>query len=215
MDRHPQFPRLESYWDNKHRGRLITDDGEVSVVYYFFTDFVNMFYRLGLIFLYHCCITQRLLPLRIHTHSPLSWDEQYAPFIRRAGFLQLTRLMSAHLSLMDSAALTALVDRWRPETHTFHLLCGEITVTLQDVTMILGLPIDGAPVSGTVSLAGWRDSVVATIGLRPPNVPADQKDRKTICVHSGWLTAHFDTCSEDAEDGAVQRYARSCLLLYE
>jgi hypothetical protein len=42
-DRHPQFPLLESYWDNKHRGHLIAEDGEVSVVYYFYTDFMNMF----------------------------------------------------------------------------------------------------------------------------------------------------------------------------
>jgi hypothetical protein len=148
-------------------------------------------------------------------HSPLSWDERYAPFIRRAGFLPLARIVSGHLPMMDSTALTTHVNRWRPETHTFHLPCGEITMTLPDVAMILGLPIDGAPVSGMVSLAGWRDSVVAAIGLRPPDVPADQKDRKTTDVHSGWLTAHFDTCPEDAEDGAVQRYAQSCLLSYE
>ena len=41
--------------------------------------------------------------------------------------------------MFDNTALTALVDRWRPETHTFHLPCGELTVTLQDVAMILGL----------------------------------------------------------------------------
>jgi hypothetical protein len=86
-------------------------------------------------------------------------------FIQRARFLPLARLVSGHLPMMDSTALMALVDRWRPETHTFHLPCGEITVTLQDIAMILGLPIDGAPVSGTVSPAGWRDSVVAAIGL--------------------------------------------------
>ncbi len=81
--------------------------------------------------------------------------------------------------------------------------------------MILGLPIDGAPVSGTVSPAGWRDSFTTAIGLRPPDVPADQKDRKTSGAHSGWLTAHFDTCPEDAEDDVVQMYARSFLLSYE
>jgi hypothetical protein len=43
MYRHPQFPLLESYWDNKYRGRLIANDGEVSAIYYFYTDFVNMF----------------------------------------------------------------------------------------------------------------------------------------------------------------------------
>jgi hypothetical protein len=67
--------------------------------------------------------------------------------------------------MMDSTALTTLVDWWRPETHTFHLPCGESTVTLQDVSMILGLPINGAPVSRMVSPAGWRDSIVAAIGL--------------------------------------------------
>ncbi|KAK1604832.1 hypothetical protein QYE76_028505 [Lolium multiflorum] len=46
---------------------------------------------------------------------------------------------------MNAAALTALVDRWRPETHTFDLRAGEMTPTLQDVSMILGLPIQGEP----------------------------------------------------------------------
>jgi hypothetical protein len=30
-------------------------------------------------------------------------------------------------------------------------------------------------------------------------------------IHSEWLTAHFDTCSEGVEDTIVWRYARSCL----
>jgi hypothetical protein len=79
---------------------------------------------------------------------------------------------------------------------------------LQDIAMILGLPIDGTPVSGTVSLGGWRDSIRAAIGLRPPNVLADQKGKKMMGVHSRWLTTHFDTCPEDAEDAVIQRYAR-------
>jgi hypothetical protein len=105
------------------------------------------------------------LPLRIHTHSPLSWDERYTPFIWRAGFLPLALIVSGHLLMMNSAVLTPLVDWWSPETHTFHLPCGEIMVTLQDVAMILDLPIDGAPISGMVSPAGWRDSIVAAISL--------------------------------------------------
>jgi hypothetical protein len=73
--------------------------------------------------------------------------------------------------MMDSATLMALVDWWRPETHMFHFSCGETIVTLQDVAMILGLPIDGTPVCGMVSPSGWRDSVGAAIGLRPPPPP--------------------------------------------
>src|SRR5438105_15699337 len=44
----------------------------------------------------------------------------------------------------DRSLLTALVDRWRSETHTFHLPFGEVRVTLQDVAMLTGLPIAGA-----------------------------------------------------------------------
>jgi hypothetical protein len=57
------------------------------------------------------------------------WDEQYESFIRRAGFLPLAQLITRGLPLMDGAALMALVDRWHPKTHTFHLISGEITVT--------------------------------------------------------------------------------------
>jgi hypothetical protein len=69
--------------------------------------------------------------------------------------------------------------------------------------MILGLPIDDTPVCGMVSPAGWRDSVGHAIDLRSFDVAPDQKDRKTMGVHSGWLTTHFNTCLEDVEDAVV------------
>jgi hypothetical protein len=90
---------------------------------------------------------------------PPMWDERYESIICCAGFLPLARLINRGLPLMDAATLMALVDRWHPETHMFHLLSGEIMVTLQDIAMILCLPIDGTPVCGMVSPAGWRDSV--------------------------------------------------------
>jgi hypothetical protein len=46
---------------------------------------------------------------------------------------------------------------------------------------------------------------------RPPDVPTDHKDRKTTDVHSGWLTTHFNTCREGAEDTVIQRYVWSCV----
>jgi hypothetical protein len=182
-----------------------------TIAFMYFTYFVIMLLRMGLIFLYYYCVPQHLQPLRIRTHKPLTWDEWYASFIRCARFLSLARLLTGDLTVMDSTALMTLVDQWHPETHTFHLPCGETTVMLQDVAMILGLPIDNTPVCETVSPGGWRDSVSAAIDLRPPNVPTDQKDRKTTGVHSRWLIAHFDTCPEGAKDAVVQRYARSYL----
>jgi aryl carrier-like protein len=79
--------------------------------------------------------------------------------------MPLAQLVIGGLPFMDSTALMTLVDRWRPETHTFHLRCGEATVTLQDFATILGLPIDDTPVCGPMSPGGWRESVGAAIDI--------------------------------------------------
>lgn len=49
----------------------------------------------------------------------------------------------------DIRLITALIERWRPETNTFHFPFGELTITLEDVYMILGLPVYGRPVTHT------------------------------------------------------------------
>jgi hypothetical protein len=124
--------------------------------------------------------------LRIRTHSPLTWDERYPLFIRRAGFLLLGQLVTGSLTLMDSATLMALMHRWCPETHKFHLPCGDTMVTLQDVTIILSLPIDSTPVCGPVSLAGWRDFVGAIIPPPPPTT-LPQTTRTRVVRQPLWV----------------------------
>ena len=41
--------------------------------------------------------------------------------------------------------MTALTERWHSKTLTFHMAHGELTITLQDAGIILGLPVDGFP----------------------------------------------------------------------
>ncbi|KAK1650183.1 hypothetical protein QYE76_067988 [Lolium multiflorum] len=94
---------------------------------------------------------------------------------------------------MNPSALTALVDRWRPETHTFHLRAGEMAPTLQDVSMILGLPIQGDPLCMNTASDGWRQQMEALIGRAPP-LPAEPKARAPAgaggkLAHWCWLKA--------------------------
>ncbi|KAK5819872.1 hypothetical protein PVK06_024903 [Gossypium arboreum] len=48
--------------------------------------------------------------------------------------------------------MSHLVEQWRQETHTFHLSCGECTITLEDVALQLRLPIDNIVVTGFSTL---------------------------------------------------------------
>jgi hypothetical protein len=134
---------------------------------------------------------QVLKPLRPRTHTPLQWDDKYTPFIRRSGFLPLATLIKTGLLKMDNAALTALVDQWRPETHSFHLPCGEMTITLEDVAMLFGLRVDGYAVTSHINPQDWRDIVEALVGVRPDEPQEGVKDRKTTGVNSSWLVQHF------------------------
>jgi hypothetical protein len=62
----------------------------------------------------------------------------------------------------------------------------------------------------TIDHSMWRDYIGAAISIRPPDTPADRKDKKSSGLHSGWLTANFNTCPHGTEDRVIQSYARSC-----
>ncbi|KAH0636832.1 hypothetical protein KY289_036747 [Solanum tuberosum] len=59
----------------------------------------------------------------------------------------------------DRALVTVMVERWRSETHCFHLPFGEVTITLQDMQVLFGLRIDGDVVymqDAAQRIRSWR-----------------------------------------------------------
>lgn len=66
------------------------------------------------------------------------------PLLHALGFYSTVGLWFIQL---DWQLITTLGERWRPETHTFHMPIGECSVSLQDVKVLVGLSIDGNSVT--------------------------------------------------------------------
>ncbi|RYR51833.1 hypothetical protein Ahy_A06g026798 isoform A [Arachis hypogaea] len=107
--------------------------------------------------------------------------------------------------------LAVLVERWRPKTHTFVLSVGEVTVTLEDVAHIFGLPIDGEPVSGwTDSSSDFVQSQSMAIFEREPVLSRNSKSY----IKFGWVRCIRDEEPLDTEE-SIRRYVRCqifCML---
>ncbi|XP_044947682.1 uncharacterized protein LOC123397037 [Hordeum vulgare subsp. vulgare] len=155
-----------------------------------------------------------LTPLKIRSHGTstvMQYDERYTPYIEMTGLLSFIQLVSQSTPTLNVAAVTALIDRWRPETHSFHLRIGEMAVTLQDVSMITALPIEGKPLCMSTDFEGWRQQMEALIGMSPPEPEVEdggKKDRVPAGAPFTWIAANFAHCPEDANDEVIQRYAR-------
>ena len=97
----------------------------------------------------------------------------------------LKQLSNITRMTIDHTLITALVERWRPETNTFHLSCGEATITLEDVAYINGLPIDGLTVMGK-ALYSTRDTVKLSKDLLQ-KVPVPKRDRNETQIKFAWM----------------------------
>ncbi|MBA0787444.1 hypothetical protein Gotri_027212, partial [Gossypium trilobum] len=74
-------------------------------------------------------------------------------YLREVDFWHVTLVDRGYK--LDQKLITVLVERWRLETHTFHLPCGECTIILEDVHLQLGLPVDGSVVTRSVYSVDW------------------------------------------------------------
>ncbi|KAH1098132.1 hypothetical protein J1N35_015053 [Gossypium stocksii] len=86
--------------------------------------------------------------------------ERLMPYLELAGFglAVLIQMFDLRYDL-----ISALIECWHSKTHTFHLSCGEHTVTLEDVALQLWLPIDGSAITSNVRLYSWGSTILVML----------------------------------------------------
>ncbi|CAN1280085.1 Protein MAIN-LIKE 2 [Linum perenne] len=133
--------------------------------------------------------------------SCLEWSSDFEGFLRECRLLPVVRLLG---STPCKELVTALIERWRPETNTFHLIQGEATITLEDVEVLTDLPTDGVPV--TVAVDRHPPGVICEelLGVQPPAGSCTGQS-----VKISWVKGMFDRLPAGAPADVVIRYARA------
>ncbi|XP_047256896.1 serine/threonine-protein phosphatase 7 long form homolog [Capsicum annuum] len=117
---------------------------------------------------YDLCIR----PIKIETAwSLFTWPPLHQlveEYLSSAGLYDVVRVGRMQY---DRHLFMAMVERWRPKSHCFHLPFGEATITLQDVQVLFGLHIDGHLIYLTDVFGKgrwWRDMLEALTGYIGP-----------------------------------------------
>jgi hypothetical protein len=69
----------------------------------------------------------------------------------------------------DAPLIAAVMERWRPEIHTFHFPVGEMTLSLEDAAMLGGLPCAGEAMGPIDIPAMWHADFLARFANVPRN----------------------------------------------
>ncbi|XP_027346453.1 serine/threonine-protein phosphatase 7 long form homolog [Abrus precatorius] len=121
-----------------------------------------------------------------------------------AGFAGVVQLACFPI---DRHLITALVERWRLETHTFHMVPGEYTITFQDIAIQIGLRIDGKAVIAAVR--GNKAQIMEDLlGIRPLDDAFMGSGLKL-----SWLDQHFThVAMHNHNELQLTRFARAYIL---
>ncbi|XP_028106154.1 protein MAIN-LIKE 1-like, partial [Camellia sinensis] len=114
---------------------------------------------------------------------------------------------------VNKLLISSFVERWQPETNTFHMTIGEMTLTLDDVGIILGLPIVGKSVSiPDVTDHHGVTLLVYGLGITERAAHEEVSSAGGNSVRLEWLQSQFAGVTDSDPDEAIQCAARAYLL---
>ncbi|XP_028054676.1 protein MAIN-LIKE 2-like [Camellia sinensis] len=158
-------------------------------------------------------------PLKCHNHSSkiLAWpwwlvenNTRFKAIIEQSGLSQLARCT---YRFANKLLISCFVERWQPETNTFHMTVGEMTLTLDDVGTILRLPIVGKSVS-IPDVTDHHGVTLLVYGLGITELTAHEEVSSAggNSVRLEWLRSQFSGVTNSDPEEAIQCAARAYLL---
>ena len=159
--------------------------------------------------------------LKLHHHAtylnkwPKISEQRWRARVDNSGLASLFGL--GHYTWCKAVRVSSLVERWHPETNSFHLGFGEMTITLDDVVQLIGLSVTGAalfveddrdPVALLVQVLGVSErEAKKELGEKRRSVSLDWLRRKFGYVHAGSSDARVDNCAR-----AYLMYVLGCTI---
>ncbi|MFQ6651823.1 hypothetical protein Gotur_023996 [Gossypium turneri] len=93
-------------------------------------------------------------------------DTEIRSYLQDAGFLHASCMLRG--CNLHPTVISPLVERWRPEMHTFYLPCSECTITLEDVALQLGLRVNGPMLPTPTTVMGVVAVTISTSSSEQP-----------------------------------------------
>jgi hypothetical protein len=116
------------------------------------------------------------------------------------------------MKMVDANLLSAFVERWHPETSSFHMPFGEMTITLYDVACLLHVPVRGDFYDQP---SGLSEEAAARVAVDLLGVSYDVAKAETARNRGGYYRQEwlYDLFKRHRQTGMFDCGARAYMML--
>ncbi|KAK9097792.1 hypothetical protein Syun_024837 [Stephania yunnanensis] len=142
-------------------------------------------------------------------------NQSFMRIIQNSGLDNLRHCLYRYV---DRTIIDAFAERWHPETNTFQLPFGEMTITLDDVSSILKIPVTGKAVShlNNIPGIGAKQLLIYLLGVSIDEAEEELNFVGGDSVRLQWLKGKFSEVPniDDPRSSSSIVYAARAYILY-
>nr|XP_016460550.1 PREDICTED: serine/threonine-protein phosphatase 7 long form homolog [Nicotiana tabacum] len=166
------------------------------------------------------CLSHTFRTRRIDDMWEFIKDHTLHPrIVRRLHDIGFYKIIEIVLLKFNWALITTMIEQWKLEMNTFHLPISEATITLENVEVLFGLPVDRLPVAYPHALRDYRGlhylhMLQRLTGFQPAEETtlsgASRLQLKPVRQH---LEAMYAEITDDSPPEVIDRHTRLLELL--